>query len=209
MPDRPDEFDEAWARIVEELTSGRDSTTAGLDSAGSAPASPGTVAPTQPGATATGPAAPGSTGSDSSTPLTEPGLGGGPGSGPSPGTGAGTGAGTGPGLESLFEPLRRARPAPTPDPDADPGAFVDSWEDEGHFVPPPPPEIPEGTPIKRLAWAGLLGGPTTFILEALTPWDPPGIVTIAAALATLAGFVTLVWLMPDSREDGWDDGARV
>lgn len=106
-----------------------------------------------------------------------------------------------PGLAALFEPLRRREPAPD--------AFVDNWEDEGHFTPPPPPEIPEGTPIKRMAWAGTLGGPLLLILIALTGWDPPQIVSIGAGLATIAGFITLVWHLPEAREDGWDDGAQL
>jgi hypothetical protein len=167
MPDREDDFEEAWARIVEELTAPADDAAEGAHAPG-----PTAQSPEQPRARGTEP-------------------------------------GTGQGLEALFEPLRRAQPTPPAQPDADPGAFVDNWADEGHFVPPPPPEIPTGTPLKRLAWAGLLGGPATMALSSLTPWDPPRIVIIAAALAALAGFVTLVWLMPDSREDGWDDGARV
>jgi hypothetical protein len=165
MPDEPDEFEEAWAAIVEDLTSspGPDSS---LDSGGAAGADPQSE-------------------------------------------------GTDAGLAALFEPLRRAHARPDPDPaaaekDDDPAAFVDNWEDEGHFVPPPPPDIPEGTPIKRLAWAGLIGGPIALILIALTGWDAPRVVTIAAGLVTLAGFATLVWQMPDAREDsGWDDGARL
>lgn len=152
MPEDRDEFDEAWARIVEDLT--------GSDSGAPAPA----PAPPEPEAAA------GAAGPDQ-------------------------------GLAALFEPLRRREPAPD--------AFVDNWEDEGHFVPPVPPEIPEGTPITRLAWAGALGGPTVLVLTALTGWDAPGVVTLGAGIATLAGFATLVWQMPDSRGDGWDDGARL
>jgi hypothetical protein len=169
MPEKPDEFEEAWARIVEDLTS-----------------TPGTLDP----------------GSEPPEPTDSHGA---PGADPA----------TDAGLAALFEPLRRAQSRPDPEPAAvegrdDPGAFVDNWEDEGHFVPPPPPEIPTGTPIKRMAWAGLLGGPLTLALIALTGWDPPRIVSIAAGLVTLAGFATLVWLMPDAREDsGWDDGARL
>jgi hypothetical protein len=113
-----------------------------------------------------------------------------------------TADGTDPGLAALFEPLRQQRPQP-------PDAFVDNWEDEGHFTPPVPPEIPTGTPVKRLAWAGALGGPAILVLNAVTGWDAPGVVTLGAGLATLAGFATLVWQMPDAREDGWDDGARL
>ncbi len=99
--------------------------------------------------------------------------------------------------------------APADDGAGDPGAFVDNWQDEGHYQPPPPPELPAGTPAKRLAWAGVIGGPLALLLSALTPWNPPPVVALGAGLATLAGFVTLVWLLPQSRDDGWDDGARV
>ena len=157
MPDRPDDFEEAWARIVADLTS--------EESAEGARSTP------------------------------DPGP-------PEPVPDAGSA-----GLRELFEPLRRAEAEPAAE--ADPGAFVDSWEDEGHFTPPPPPDLPEGTPTKRLAWAGLLGGPTTLAVLTITGWDAPGVVWIGAGLATLAGFVTLIWHLPESREDGWDDGARL
>lgn len=150
MPEDKDEFDEAWARIVEDLT-GNDTGTRGT-AIPEVEATAGASAPD-------------------------------------------------PGLAALFEPLRRQEPAPD--------AFVDNWEDEGHFTPPEPPEIPTGTPVKRLAWAGALGGPTVLVLTALTGWDAPGVVTLGAGLAALAGFATLVWHMPESRGDGWDDGARL
>ena len=86
---------------------------------------------------------------------------------------------------------------------------MDNWADEGHFQPPPAPELPAGTPVKRFGWAGVIGGLTTLVLSVVTPWHPPTVVFVAAGLATLAGFVTLVWQLPDSREDGWDDGARL
>lgn len=154
MPEDQDEFDEAWAQIVEDLTG----------SAG------GTPAPGPPEPEAAAEAGAGATGPDQ-------------------------------GLAALFEPLRRREPAPD--------AFVDNWEDEGHFVPPVPPELPVGTPIKRLAWAGALGGPTVLVLTALTGWDAPGVVTLGAGVAALAGFAALVWSMPESHGDGWDDGARL
>jgi hypothetical protein len=166
MPERPEDFEDAWAQIV-----------AGLS------ADEGLGAQREPSSAE-------------------------PGEGP-PDDAPASGPTVDPGLAALFEPLRRP-PAEPRAPARDPGAFVDNWDDEGHFVPPPPPDLPEGTPVKRLAWAGLLGGPTILALVALTGWDPPRIVAIAAGLATLAGFVTLVWQMPESREDaGWDDGARL
>jgi hypothetical protein len=140
---------------------------------------------------------------------TDPHLGMDPGADPSGAAGAAppeaeaTAGAPGPdqGVAALFEPLRRREPPPD--------AFVDNWEDEGHFTPPVPPEIPAGTPVKRLAWAGALGGPAVLVLTALTGWDAPGVVTLGAGLAALAGFATLVWHMPDSHGDGWDDGARL
>ena len=181
MPDRPDEFEEAWARIVEDLTSGQDAVTD--------PHDPG--APAGPVAAGGAEARPGNPAAPSGAPggLDE--------------------AGTA-GLNALFEPLRRAQAQPDrSEPEDDPGAFVDNWADEGHYTPPPPPELPEGTPVKRLAWAGLLGGPAVLALSAVTGWDAPTVVWIGAGLATLAGFITLVWHLPESREDGWDDGARL
>jgi hypothetical protein len=172
MPERPEDFEEAWARIVADLTAESDQ-------------------PDGPRAVADATGDPGPTPREERAPDEPPAA---------PGTPEA-------GLASLFEPLRRAQAEASRG--TDPGAFVDNWEDEGHYTPPPPPELPEGTPAKRLAWAGLLGGPTTLILIALTGWDAPRVVGIAAGLATLAGFVTLVWLLPEGREDGWDDGARL
>lgn len=151
MPDSQDDFDQAWAEIVEDLT---------------------TTAPEA------GPA------TDNGDPDT--------------------------GLAALFEPLReQQRPKPEPRREPAPDEFVDGWEDEGHFVPPPPPEIPQGTPIERLAWAGAIGGPLIILLTAFTGWNPPPIVGVGAGLTTLGSFVTLVWHLPEGRSDGWDDGARL
>jgi hypothetical protein len=191
MPDRPDEFEEAWARIVEDLTSGRESAIDPHDDGGpgtqSGPSGPAVADPGPESAPQVPPAAPGAAGAQGG--LDE--------------------AGTA-GLHALFEPLRRAQAQPDrQERDDDPGAFVDNWGDEGHYTPPPPPELPEGTPVKRLAWAGLLGGPAVLALSALTGWQAPTVVWIGAGLATLAGFITLVWHLPESREDGWDDGARL
>lgn len=184
MPESQDEFDQAWAQIVDDLTAGSQG------ASGDRSTAPDPAAPT---------GRAGQTGGDAPTadppPATPP---------PAPPANS-----PGAGLEALFEPLRRQRQQPAADPAPAPDDFVDNWEDEGHFVPPPPPEIPEGTPIKRLAWAGVLGGPLIILLIALTGWDPPSIVGISAGLATLAGFVTLIWQLPEAREDGWDDGARL
>ncbi len=203
-PERDDaaEFEAAWARIVQDLTGDQSPDP-------SADRTPDQAADRTPDQTPDG------------RPATDP---------------RPTSA-TDPGLAALFEPLRRAEAAadPAEDPAGDgpatgsrpnpaaastPGADAptgrrsadpepDSWDDEGHFTPPPPPDLPEGTPLTRLAWVGTLGGPAILLLSALTGWDPPRAVTMGAGLAFLAGFSTLVWLLPEAREDGWDDGARL
>lgn len=173
MPDSRDDFEAAWARIVDDLTSGGPS--ADTDGAGAHGPADGAPHPGPPADAQTPP-----------PPVEQP---------PAPD------AARDAGLAGLFEPLRRREPPPE--------EFVDNWEDEGHFVPPPPPEIPEGTPVKRLAWAGVIGGPVVLLLIALTGWQPPGIVGVSAGLACIAGFATLVWHLPEGREDGWDDGSRL
>lgn len=213
MPDSQEEFDQAWAEIVEDLTAGPPGPSATTEASiegpppQSRPAAAAEEAPATPDSSA---GDPGSGDGDG-----EPGAAGTGSAGTEPDRGntgsAGTGAGAGSSLESLFEPLRRQRErrAPKPTPEPAPDEFVDSWEDEGHFVPPPPPELPEGTPLERLAWAGVIGGPLIILLIAFTGWDPPNIVGLGAGAATLGGFLTLVWHLPEGRSDGWDDGAQL
>jgi hypothetical protein len=79
--------------------------------------------------------------------------------------------------------------------------------DEAGFVPPEPPPLPRGDLVSRLAWAGVLGSPLFFLLCALVWRDVPRGLVVAAILAFVGGFVTLVVRLPSSRDDGWDDGA--
>lgn len=78
---------------------------------------------------------------------------------------------------------------------------------DDRFVPPEPPPLPRGDARSRLAWAGALGGPLFFLLSLLIWRSVPNILLAAAALAFVAGFITLVARLPDHRDDGWDDGA--
>lgn len=81
--------------------------------------------------------------------------------------------------------------------------------DIGGFVPPIPPPIPRGDLISRLAWAGVMGGPT-FLLAAVIAWrTAPQILVLAAVGAFVGGFVVLVSRMPKHRADDDDDGAVV
>lgn len=94
--------------------------------------------------------------------------------------------------------LRSAPPEPVEAPDPD-----------DHFVPEPPPPLPESDRVSRLAWAGLLGGPALIVLATLFGIGLEGWVLVAALAAFLGGFGTLIARMGDRRsdDDGWDDGA--
>lgn len=207
MADDPEDFEARWAEIVAELQVGSDPDRSDPD--GLPDGLPdGSASGTGLDGSASGSGAGASVGGD---PVSHDQVGGDPVAGV-----PGQDAGVDDRLAALFEPLRAARPEPRPadqqirqggDPDLPAGP--DTWSDEGHFVPPPPPELPEGTPVTRLAWAGTLGGPAVMLGSAMLGWDAPRVVMVGAGLAFLAGFVTLVWQLPDSRDDGWDDGARL
>lgn len=82
---------------------------------------------------------------------------------------------------------------------------------QDHYVPPPPPPLPRGDRVSRAAWVGLVGGPVVLVLGTLTGNHLDGWIGLAAVLATLGGFATLVGRMKDrpNREDDPDDGAVV
>ncbi|HET7901483.1 MAG TPA: hypothetical protein VFL59_09870 [Candidatus Nanopelagicales bacterium] len=92
---------------------------------------------------------------------------------------------------------------------SDPGDRVPDHEVDDHFVPDPPPPLPESDRVTRLAWAGLVGGPVLIMLAAIFGIGLQGIVLVVAIGAFLGGFATLVLRMGDRRsdDDGWDDGA--
>ncbi|MFC0624373.1 hypothetical protein [Kribbella deserti] len=80
-----------------------------------------------------------------------------------------------------------------------------------HYIPPEPPRGPRLDWISRLAWAGVLGGPLVLILVALLSIGSGSRITLFAALAFAAGFLTLVVRMKDRLpgDDSGDDGAVV
>lgn len=92
----------------------------------------------------------------------------------------------------------------------EPQEHADTWSEEGHFVPPEPPPLPQPTPRRRLAWAGLFGAPALMLLAVLFGWRYPAVLTMALVAAFVGGFVYLVATMPRNRDD-WsgDDGAVV
>jgi hypothetical protein len=80
---------------------------------------------------------------------------------------------------------------------------------EEHFVPDPPAPLPHLEPYKQLAWAGVIGGPLTLLVAALTGLEFPEWLSWFAIVGFVGGFVTLVATMSD--DDDWDsdDGAVV
>ena len=118
-------------------------------------------------------------------------------------------------------------PGATPDPAGPPSVFdrayldalesarapepsVDSWAEEGHFVPPEPPRVPRGTPARRLAWAGLFGAPAVMLAAVVLGWTFATWLVVVLVAAFVGGFVFLVATMQRDHDD-WsgNDGAVI
>ncbi|MFF8912610.1 hypothetical protein ACF08M_04605 [Streptomyces sp. NPDC015032] len=84
------------------------------------------------------------------------------------------------------------------------GGLDDS--DEGHFVPPEPPPLPEADVTTKFAWLAVVGGPVLMLVAVLLRWDMTWWLTTICIGGFLGGFVTLVARMDDDDEDGDDPG---
>jgi len=81
--------------------------------------------------------------------------------------------------------------------------------DEGHFVPPEPPPLPQADPTTKFAWLGVLGGPLLLIFTILFQQELTWWIATLGVGGFLGGFATLVTRMRDGRdEDDWDDPGR-
>ncbi|MFJ1612930.1 hypothetical protein ACIODT_29905 [Streptomyces sp. NPDC088251] len=78
--------------------------------------------------------------------------------------------------------------------------------DEGHFVPPEPPPLPEADVTAKFAWLAVVGGPVLMLVAVLLRWDMTWWLTTVCVGGFLGGFVTLVARMEDDDEDGDDPG---
>ncbi|MGW7279560.1 hypothetical protein ACWGIV_14885 [Streptomyces sp. NPDC054844] len=104
--------------------------------------------------------------------------------------------GVGPRDHSLAEPS-----------DGDPGKDDGLGEDEeGHFVPPEPPPLPESDPTAKFAWLGVLGGPVLLLLAVVLGWDMTWWLQTLSIGGFLGGFATLVMRMRTGDEDDDDPG---
>lgn len=126
---------------------------------------------------------------------------------------------------SSMEQIRYVRdhglPTPAHDPpdahrdarQVEPPAGPRDWEladtADDHYSPPEPPPLPRGDLVSRLAWAGVLLGPTFLLCAGLFWRDVSRMWLALAAVAFIGGFVVLVMRLPQNRDDGDDDGAVV
>ncbi|MFB7915080.1 hypothetical protein [Streptomyces sp. NPDC056061] len=78
--------------------------------------------------------------------------------------------------------------------------------DEGHFVPPEPPPLPEADVTAKFAWLAVVGGPVLMLVAVLLRWEMTWWLTTVCIGGFLGGFVTLVARMNDDDEDDDDPG---
>lgn len=81
-------------------------------------------------------------------------------------------------------------------------------DDEGHFVPPEPPPLPETDTTTKFAWVAVLGGPLLLIGAILFQVDLTWWIVTLGVGGFLGGFGTLVARMRDGHDDDWDDPGR-
>lgn len=82
----------------------------------------------------------------------------------------------------------------------------DGDDDEGHFVPPEPPPLPEADPTTKFAWLAALGGPLLLFGCMLTGTTMTWWLYTLAIGGFLGGFATLVARMRDDGDDEDDPG---
>ncbi len=72
---------------------------------------------------------------------------------------------------------------------------------EGHFVPPEPPPLPQADTTAKFAWLAALGGPALLLFDALFWGEVAGWPAWVGLTAFLGGFATLVVRMKDRNDD--------
>ncbi|MFI6643839.1 hypothetical protein [Streptomyces sp. NPDC050504] len=80
--------------------------------------------------------------------------------------------------------------------------------DEGHFVPPEPPPLPEADVTAKFAWLAVIGGPVLMLLAVLFRWELTWWLTTVCIGGFLGGFATLVARMKSDDDEDYDDPGR-
>ena len=78
--------------------------------------------------------------------------------------------------------------------------------DDEHFVPAPPPPLPQLDSLAKGAWVALFGGPIYLVVATAAGWSVPGIAAFCAVAAFVTGFAILVLRMNEPGPGGPDDG---
>ncbi|MEU0740380.1 hypothetical protein [Streptomyces sp. NPDC006134] len=79
-------------------------------------------------------------------------------------------------------------------------------DEEGHFVPPEPPPLPQADATAKFAWLAVIGGPLLLLAAVLLRWDMTWWLATLGIGGFLGGFATLVARMRTDDEDGDDPG---
>lgn len=94
---------------------------------------------------------------------------------------------------------------PAPEPDEPPELI----ESEEPFVPPDPGPFPFPAPDRGLAWLGVFGAPAILLFTVVTGVRLPEWAGWLMVAAFIGGFCYLVFSMPRTPREPWDDGAEV
>ncbi len=81
---------------------------------------------------------------------------------------------------------------------------LDGPDDEGHFVPPEPPPLPDADVTTKFAWLAVLGGPALMLAYVLSGTEMPAWAMVVGVGGFLGGFGTLIARMRDPDEDDDD-----
>lgn len=91
-----------------------------------------------------------------------------------------------------------------------PGLLDDDAIDEiDRFVPDSPPPVPMPPPDRFLAWLGVFGSPTVLLVFLVLGIGMPQVLGWILVGGFVVGFCYLVFTLPRSPRDPWDDGAVV
>lgn len=133
-----------------------------------------------------------------------------PGAEPGPDAGADAGAGAGADKPALGSSITFAPgvSGPRDYQVAEPKDDDFDESDEGHFVPPEPPPLPEADVTSRFAWLAVIGGPVLMLLAVLLQWNMTWWLATLCVGGFLGGFATLVARMSHGDDDEDDDPGR-